>query len=163
MKTKNIYVNTLEFAQKKQLIQGELLVSELPRLQTVVLPPLTDCRLQYTLTSGKGALNLPGIHLHIEAELQVACQRCLSAMSLALHLDFDYVVSKEPLGELDELDDADWLEAAQQFDVTTLIEDEVLLALPIAPTHDYACGQQSMQSGEKLNPFAVLETLKTDK
>ena len=41
--------------------------------------------------------------------------------------------------------------------VLQLIEDELLLAMPIAPTHAEACNKASMQSGEKPNPFAVLK------
>ncbi len=164
MKTKNIYINTLEFAQKKQSIHGEVLVNDFPRLQEIAALSSENGVVRYQLNGRNGALGLPGIRLHIEVpELQVVCQRCLSEMPLALNLDFDYVVSKEPPDELDELDDADWLEAAQEFDLKALIEDELLLAMPIAPTHDFACNERTMQSGEKTNPFAVLKTLKTTK
>jgi uncharacterized protein len=44
-------------------------------------------------------------------------------------------------------------------DVVQLIEDEIIMALPIAPTHEQNCGPQVMQSGEKPNPFAVLKGL----
>ena len=51
----------------------------------------------------------------------------------------------------------DWLEINSEMDVHELIEDELLLAMPIAPAHEGACSRLSMQSGEKPNPFAVLK------
>ncbi|HQN65604.1 MAG TPA: YceD family protein [Methylophilus sp.] len=156
-------INTLEFAQKKQSLQGEVLVKDLPRLQEMVSPACSDSKIHFALEGGRGVFGLPGMHLYIDATLQVLCQRCLTEMSLKLGLGFDYVVSKEPPAELDELDEADWLEAVQDFDLVALIEDELLLALPIAPAHDFACAKQAMQSGEKPNPFAVLKTLKSVK
>jgi uncharacterized protein len=44
-------------------------------------------------------------------------------------------------------------------DVKLLVEDEVILALPIAPVHDNDCTPVTMQSGEKPNPFAALKGL----
>jgi uncharacterized protein len=44
-------------------------------------------------------------------------------------------------------------------DLQKLIEDEIIMATPIAPTHEGHCAQGTMQSGEKPNPFAVLKGL----
>lgn len=163
METKKLHINTLEFAQRKLVIQGEISIAELPRLQAVVLDALPAKAVHYTMRGQAGALGLPGIHLHVDADLRVTCQRCLSEMLLALHLDFDYIVSKDVPEGLDDLDEVDWLEAVQDFDVLALIEDELLLAVPIAPTHDSRCLQQPMESGEKPNPFAVLKGFTTNK
>ena len=38
-----------------------------------------------------------------------------------------------------------------------MIEDELLMAAPIAPVHPTECAQLCMQSGEKANPFTVLK------
>ena len=42
-------------------------------------------------------------------------------------------------------------------DIAALIEDEIIMALPIAPMHEVICGEVVTQSGEKPNPFAVLK------
>jgi uncharacterized protein len=41
--------------------------------------------------------------------------------------------------------------------LTELIEDELLIAMPIAPLHEADCIKATMQSGEKPNPFAILK------
>ncbi len=43
--------------------------------------------------------------------------------------------------------------------VMELIEDELLMAMPIAPTHTESCIAEKIQSGDKPNPFAVLKGL----
>lgn len=163
METKKLHINTLEFSQKKHAMQGELLVRDLPRLQTAVLDTSSGNPLHYKLEGGVGALGLPGIRLQLEVVLQVICQRCLGEMPLRLQLELGYVISKDTSAELDDMDEVDWLEAEQNFDLAALIEDELLLALPIAPVHDFPCNQHAMASGEKPNPFAVLKGLKTSK
>ncbi len=163
METKKLHINTLEFVQRKHFIQGELPVSDLPRLLAAVSGASANGLVHYRLEGGAGTLGLPGIHLSLEAGLQVACQRCLRDMPLPIQLEFDYVVTKDAPEELDDMDEVDWLEAEQSFDVAALIEDELLLAMPIAPVHDYACGQHATESGKNPNPFAVLKGLKTSK
>jgi uncharacterized protein len=163
METKKLHINTLDFAQKELAIQGELSIVDLPRLQTLVLNALPAKTVHYMMRGQAGGLGLPGVHLHVDADLLVTCQRCLSEMPLPLRLDFDYVVSKDSPEGLDEQDEVDWLEAKQDFDVVALIEDELLLAMPIAPTHGSRCMQRPMESGEKSNPFAVLKELKTNR
>jgi uncharacterized protein len=83
----------------------------------------------------------------------------LEVMDIELDLAFDYLISHQTVTEVDENDEMDWLEAAQDMNVALLIEDELLLAMPFAPTHTYNCAQLKFESGEKANPFAVLQSL----
>ena len=52
-----------------------------------------------------------------------------------------------------------------EFDVVYLVEDEALLALPVAPKHEVCPGKAvepvgSVEAVEKVSPFAVLKNLK---
>ncbi|MFN0164509.1 MAG: hypothetical protein ACKVQQ_25000 [Burkholderiales bacterium] len=60
----------------------------------------------------------------------------------------------------DGLDDWDMLEHDERFDVLHLIEDELLLALPVAPKHAQCQPQGATHAGEKVLPFAALAGLK---
>ncbi len=85
-------------------------------------------------------------------------------MPLILALNFNYSISDMPEGDLlanaaDETDDIDLQPVSQHMDVIALIEDELIMALPIAPVHEQACASLVNQSGEKPNPFAVLKSL----
>lgn len=65
----------------------------------------------------------------------------------------------------DEQDDADYLVADPRLDVPALVEDEILLGLPMAPLHETAeCGLSAAKAKEqKESPFRVLRGLKFDK
>ena len=66
-----------------------------------------------------------------------------------------------PEEELED-DSFDAIEASNEMQVGSLIEDEVLLALPLSPRHD-VCGLPRMKDDRQdASPFAVLRNLKTD-
>ena len=159
MTFKILTINSQEFAREPQTLKGMLNTIELPRLVEF------GGNLQYQLDSSQSIHALSNenhlsLQLFIQAQLSTACQRCLNSMPLALDLHFNYIVSAQMPEILADLDDVDWIEASPAFDLAALIEDEVLAAIPIAPRHESACGQQKMQSGEKLNAFELLKNLK---
>ena len=155
----DLIIHNLEFAEAKQTLAGEIDTANCERLAETLSASGKVANINFKLTGAAKQLRNPSLHLHIEAKLPVTCQRCLDEMQVQLNLDFNYIICKELPIETDENDDTDWLEAAPDMNVQALIEDELLLAMPIAPMHAHDCSQQSMQSGEKPNPFAVLKGL----
>ena len=81
-------------------------------------------------------------------------------MEVPIKLEFEYVVCPEMPESIDEVDDVDWVEPSHHMDLVALIEDELLVALPIAPVHSGDCKQLKLESGERVNPFSVLKQLK---
>ena len=155
----DLIINNLEFAQTQQTLTGEIDALKCGRLAETLLPSSKGAPISFKLTGAAKQLRNPSLHLHIEAKLPVTCQRCLDEMLVHLNLTFNYIICNALPTEIDENDDTDWLEAAPEMNMQDLIEDELLLAMPIAPMHDHDCSKQSMQSGEKPNPFAVLKGL----
>lgn len=112
----------------------------------------------------------------LDTTVKAACQRCLQEMDLDLHSTLTlFVVDKEE--DLQQLrDDQDGVVMPEDgnLDVLALIEDELLLSLPMIPMHDdTACNQvlnalkEAGPNGEAVaesrpNPFAVLAGLKAD-
>ena len=155
---KLILINNIEFAEKNLEIAGQIEVSSCERLLellNVSSENIADIR--YKLIGTAKKQQLPNLNLSIDAKLPVLCQRCLAPMRLDFALTFDYVISAEAPTEANESDEVDWLEASPTMNVNELIEDELLIAMPIAPKHDNGCAPASTQSGEKPNPFAVLK------
>lgn len=156
-------IHNLEFAQKQLTLHGHFSVFTLKRLtETLEISAQSAeaASIHFELKGDSKAFRHPSLHLHINAHLPAICQRCLSEMQIPIHLDFDYLISQTNISEhdaADENDETDWLEADAEMDLQTLIEDELLLALPIAPVHAHPCTSVSMQSGEKPNPFAILK------
>lgn len=159
---KILTINNLEFAQKQQKIADNFAPASLNRLVEMLALTGKNAHLatiHFTLTGDFKRFRQPSLHLHIKTNLPVICQRCLDEMLINLDLNFDYLLSDSTINETEDSDEVDWLEINGEMNVRELIEDELLLAMPIAPMHEDACGRLNMQSGEKPNPFAVLKNL----
>ena len=115
------------------------------------------------------------LHLSAHTDAWLTCQRCLQPYAVPLAVDnrVRFVRGEAQAEALDaELDD-DVLALPRALDLRELIEDELLLGLPIVPRHDGACPQPlPMAAGEaelpddlpeKPHPFAALQALKRDK
>ncbi len=159
---KTLIINNLEFAQKQQEIADNFAPEALSRLAETLALTGENAHLatiDFRITGDIKRFRQPSLHLHIKSRLPVICQRCLEEMLIDLELNFDYLLSNSTASELEDSDESDWLEINTEMDVRDLVEDELLLSMPIAPVHEAGCGKLTMQSGEKPNPFAVLKNL----
>lgn len=110
------------------------------------------------------------LHLSVRVSLPLTCQRCLGPVDVPLQIDRSFrFVETEAQAELD--DDAsieDVLVLSHDFDLAALIEDEVLMDLPVVPRHEscplpvklMAVDADFEDVQPKPNPFAVLAGLK---
>ena len=115
---------------------------------------------------------------HVETTVPVECQRCLGPVEIELVSDFHLaLVDDESLIErLDE--DADFIvlgeseattkgsfDAPAMADLLALIEDELLLLMPLSPKHEF-CVHKHQPAVEEIveekrdNPFEALAALK---
>lgn len=156
---KPILINNLEIAKNRDNITGEITADSCERLVDILdKNDSSVSKIHYNLIGSTTKFQLPSISLSIKAELPVICQRCLEAMKLEIAVTYDYVISNDEPVAFDD-DDVDWLEASREMDLIALIEDELLMAVPLAPTHKHACQPVKLESGEKHNPFSVLKGL----
>lgn len=161
------------FAASGGELTGEIPLGGLERLVDSVLgaePPGAPVHWQAEGRSRPVTGCEPEIWLHLTAQACVSlrCQRCLQPMPVPLDVDrwIRFVRDGAEAEALDaELED-DVLELARQLDLHELIEDELLLALPLVPRHE-VCPQPLPQGSEpqaaepeRPNPFAALEQLK---
>jgi uncharacterized protein len=168
MKMNSLIIDNLAFAKKHERAEGDISALTLSRLSEMLNVNSNDVQSESTIHYLlKGSVDAAGrhyLHLEITASLFVDCQRCLNEMPINLSLTFNYLIGEQGVGEvdineLDENDDFDLQPASSSMNVAELIEDELLMAMPIAPTHSENCVVEKMQSGEKPNPFAVLKGL----
>jgi uncharacterized protein len=111
------------------------------------------------------------LHLDIQVSLPQICQRCLGAVDVAIQIDreFRFVDSESTAEKQDDESEEDVLVMSREFDLATLIEDEVLMDLPLVARHDVCpvpvklVAEDADFEGatEKPNPFAVLAKLKS--
>lgn len=113
------------------------------------------------------------LHLNASATVPVTCQRCLGVVELSLRVDQDFRFVADEATALAEDDDSteDLLVLSHDFDLLELVEDELLMALPIVPMHE-TCESEHVQTfrgaaekgeDDKPHPFAALAVLRTRK
>ena len=104
---------------------------------------------------------------HVEATLWQTCQRCLQDVAIPVDSDFKLVLV-QGLDEAEALsEEFDPLMTAKEIDLLDLLEEELLLCLPVVARHEECrTGQYDDEpvSAEPLeNPFRVLQKLKSRK
>ena len=117
--------------------------------------------IQATFTGGKDAQNQPFIDVHLSAVLQMTCQRCLKTMDFTLNNTVRTLIfaDENAANRADELyDDVDVLVVGKEISVVEWIEDQLLTALPFAPTHE-VCEMVPLPDNTASNPFGVLKNL----
>lgn len=114
------------------------------------------------------------LHLTADTRLPLTCQRCMGAVQTFLQIDqwYRFVATEEIAMIEDDASEEDLLVLAPQFDLLAVLEDELLMALPLVPMHDecpelpaFSAGVIDEPGGDgeaqgKPNPFAALAQLK---
>lgn len=106
---------------------------------------------------------------HIQASLPMICQRCLKPVDYPVHTETALMVLREGESE-DIVPDGFEPLILEQMPVSllSLVEDELILALPIiakheqCPVNEHVLAEEDSPAPEEKrpNPFAVLATLK---
>lgn len=112
----------------------------------------------------------PEVWLQLQAQTHVRlqCQRCLQPLHEALDVArwFRFVATEDEAERLDEESDDDVLVLPRSLDLHELLEDELILALPLVPRHAVCPEPLPTSVGDDLvedeapNPFAALAALK---
>ena len=108
------------------------------------------------------------LHTGATTDVPLECQRCLKAVDvpLAIERSFRFVHGEDAAAQLDTDSNDDVLALTSALDLRELIEDELLLALPLVPRHEVcpvplvAPAEADDLVDEKPNPFAALAALK---
>ena len=104
----------------------------------------------------------------IHLDIVLACQRCLDDLSIALQVNFNLAFVRHNQ-ESEELDSHYEIYVIEDEELAThdLISDEILLSVPMVPTHDYDCikeiKEQQIVERKSENPFAILKENKNSR
>jgi len=131
-------------AEAGATLEGQWPLADLPRLQHDTLPwpdglaPDVGWRAQGSrraVTGGEPEIRLA---LQASATLRLTCQRCLQPMDQPLAVDarLRFVRDEATAEKLDDNDDEDVLVLPPALDLRELVEDELILALPLVPRHE---------------------------
>ena len=154
-------IDSLDFARQGVCIEGEVAVSAMGRLADVVIE--RGDRLFCRISGERDDDGQSSLVLQIEGELELLCQRCLQPLRWPLQaVSRLLLVAPGDAWPDEDLvdDDADAIAAEKSLSVLALMEEEVLLALPIAPRHTDCESPVASDGSSKLSPFAALAKLK---
>ena len=158
-------IDNLDFARNGRTLSGNAPLAGFERLQDSLLS--SQGVVNYTLSGKIGVKGEPLLICSIDGKLVLQCQRCLEALEYPLHIESQLrlVQGATQFDDLDDGDeDADSIPVSAEMDVLALVEDEILLSLPISPLHDpdhcLAKGGEVPVNEKGSNPFGVLAALK---
>lgn len=111
------------------------------------------------------------LFLEAQTVLPMQCQRCLGSVEadVATQRWFRFVEDEAAAAAEDDAAEEDVLVLAARFDLLALVEDELLMALPMVPKHATCPVQVVTSAGEaefesvledKPHPFAALNAIK---
>lgn len=154
-------------ADKGAEFHGKWPISELPRLNELLVNDAGD--VEVSLNFGRQG-KIRYVSGTISGKLAVTCQRCMQPMDLALNVEYKLglIQSEEQADQLaDEFEPL--LVNEDQLSVPYLLEEELLLAIPLVAMHDTECSDfiveqkkwqaENESEQKKNNPFSVLKDL----
>ncbi|MBV6476049.1 MAG: DUF177 domain-containing protein [Rhodocyclaceae bacterium] len=164
MSQRGLVIDSLEFARRHETLTGRLGLDVLPRLADSLFDATGSLDYEVTgETDGRNAF----LRVKLEGVLSLTCQRCLGALAydLSQRSRMMLVESGAPWpedGQQGGLEDeaCDAIEASRELDLVPLLEEEILLALPIAPRHERCKPPSAATVSGEASPFAQLAALK---
>jgi len=161
-------VDPLRFAENAADLQGAIPLAKMERLAASLLNKEGDVNVQLKFGINKQKTRF--IKGHIDALLDLQCQRCMCSFMVNIVSDFTYgiVTKDEEVKKLPENYDPLIVKNDELF-IHDMIEEELIINLPIVPMHDPEICNVSLpimvsdpkSAGDILdNPFKVIESLK---
>jgi uncharacterized protein len=174
-------LNIPAFAAEGEPIAGTTLLQKMERLAQESSGLAPDSAIKWharaELRPGSGAGDDIWLHLTASTSIPLTCQRCMTAVDSPIEVDqwYRFVATEDIAMAEDDEAEEDLLVLEPQFDLLAVLEDELIMALPVVPMHEVCPVVPRMQAGEldtgadgdagveKPNPFAVLAQLKNPK
>lgn len=157
-------VDVARQVQARRVFEGALPLASMRRLQGSLAN--TEGEARYTIEFGKDGLGVAYLELRVEAGLPLVCQRTLDTFVYRLAIDqrLGLIAREEEEASLPEGYEP-LLVVDGQLDLADVIEDELILALPVVPLKpgaplDWSDGADDAVEEQRPNPFAVLGALK---
>ena len=158
-------VEPLGLTEAGRSFRGDIIVSGLSRLADYLAD--TTGQIAVELSFRIDERQVRAVTGRLQVNLELICQRCLGSMNFPLNLKFQLgvVCSEDEAGALPG-EYEPLLVDGEPIALKQIIEDEIILALPVIPKHpDSTLCQGSAQPHKperrKASPFSVLKQLNT--
>lgn len=163
------HLDVIQKAKFGAEIQGTWPIAKLERFSELLLEKDGNLRAELKFSKSDHLRLIDG---KLSAELKVTCQRCMQPMDLSLNIDFKLgLICKEAQAEGLPEGYEPYLIEGDSEDIPHMLEEELLLAMPLVAMHEYDCSeflqqqkqrQQNevgQQEKEKASPFSKLKDL----
>ena len=164
------HVDPRKLADRGATLEGSLPLASLERLCDLLSDPVGAVQGKFIFKRDEDHAVV--IHSNLDVEVKMVCQRCLELVTLPIHSECTYAVVREGANTQSLPKGYDVLELGEDpLDLQGLVEEELLLALPIIPAHhpeecQPPAGLEEPEPSEdevpRSNPFSVLAQLKRD-
>jgi uncharacterized protein len=170
------HLDILTFARAQQSLSGELGSDQLSRLAQDTAGDNSQLKVTWQAQGGivkkNAAADEVWLNLEAQGQVDLRCQRCMQPFLTTLLVDrtYRFVRDEETAWQEDEESEEDLLVLSRDFDLLELIEDELIMDLPLVPMHDHCESEwtptsedEKILTEDKPHPFAVLKSLKINK
>jgi uncharacterized protein len=169
------HLDLLSFARDAVSLQGEGFLTDWPRLADEqfskdISAGAVFWHLQGRTVPQTGAADQIWLDLRASVKLPLQCQRCLTPVleTVEAERSFRFVADEATAAALDDEAEEDILVISRDFDALALVEDELILSLPLVPLHAIcpekvpmsAADPEFEEAAERPNPFGILASLK---
>ena len=169
------HLDVVAFARDEGVLAGQEALQAMPRLlQEQMNGELQAGTVVWRLVGRSepqsGGADQIWLELEASVALPMQCQRCLSPVleTVQAQRSFRFVADEATAAALDDEAEEDILVISRDFDALALVEDELILSLPLVPLHEVcpeivpmsAVDPEFEQAAERPNPFGVLAGLK---
>jgi len=160
-------VDPLKYADQDKVLEGHLSIHLMPRLAETLVESTGEVDVK--LIFGRDAQNLRVLNGELTTRLLLTCQRCLQPVETPIQSRFSLgiVLNDEQAQNLPRVYEPLLVEP-DKLVVLDVIEEELILSLPMFAYHDDCVIESGSQAehkdnegvSEKTNPFSVLSELK---
>lgn len=152
-------IDGLQFARSSSRLAGRLEAAQLQRLAGL---QVKSDGLVYSLQGGENRSGRLALRLQAGGRLGLICQRCMGPLEFPLDIDVELELAgtKEEIEQAE--DEVDRVLASREMAVAELVEDEVILALPMVPRHETCGASQETPNSGRASPFEALAGLKRE-
>ncbi|MDB5799800.1 MAG: metal-binding protein [Rhodocyclales bacterium] len=157
-----VIADPFEFARRGAVLEAEAVAGGFDRLADQLRPAGAQHAVKYRV-EGECHEDKEFLVLQVTADVVLGCQRCLGDVTCPVESHVRLLLVREgdelPDEDLAE-DDFDPVHANRNLDVLALVEDELLLSLPLSPMHEDCSMLHGEGRDNLVSPFAVLGKLK---
>ncbi len=157
-------IKLFNFAKKEVNLHGECKISNMPRVAEIAKNDndSVEVDLSFHLYNGK----TPCVKGIMDLKVVLDCQRCLDDLEINLNIPFKlaFVKHENQAVEIDNSYEIYHVGEFEALETIDLMTDEILLSIPMIPSHNFECGlkfdQEKIVEEVRKHPFDVLKNLK---